>query len=377
MTERETAAVAEAVASGWLTSGPQVAAFEAEFARFVDGGHAPPVPVAVNSATAGLHLALEAAGIGPGDEVIVPTWTFTATAEVCAYLGATPVLADVDPQTLNIDLDSASRVMSSNTKAIIPVHFAGRALSSQALTEFAQATQVYVIEDAAHAFPARSTEGEMVGAGGSFATVFSFYATKTLCTGEGGMVLTPDSDAASRMRTMRLHGIDRDVYDRYRGNTSGWNYDVIAPGYKYNMTDIAASLGRVQLSRSEQMLARRSEIARRYSSAFAALELGAPPMTASKGLHAWHLYVLQIPSKRKGGRDALARFLKEKGIGTSVHFTPLHRLSFWEANARWTWGDVANAEACAELALSLPIFSAMSDDQVERVISAVREWCHG
>lgn len=376
MTDREASAASEAVSSGWLTSGPSVSAFEAEFAAFVDEHH-PPLSVAMNSATAGLHLALEAAGIRPGDEVIVPSWTFTATAEVCTYLGATPVIVDVAPDTLNIDLESASRAITSKTAAILPVHFAGRAVDSVELREIADSANIKVVEDAAHAFPARDSLGNMVGSSGSFATVFSFYATKTLCTGEGGMALTRDPDAASRMRTMRLHGIDRDVYDRYRGNSSGWRYDVVAPGYKYNMTDVAAAIGRVQLERSQEMLESRTSIAMRYLEAFRDLPISLPPPVEISALHAWHLFVLTVPENLHGGRDSLAAHLNGRGIGTSVHFTPLHRLSYWRQHALWSHSDVKNAEVLADRTLSLPIFSAMSDEQIERVIGAVSEWVSG
>ncbi|HWJ52765.1 MAG TPA: aminotransferase class I/II-fold pyridoxal phosphate-dependent enzyme, partial [Propionibacteriaceae bacterium] len=265
--EEEIAAVAEAMRSGWLTTGPRAAAFEIEFAEQIGGGVE---AVAVNSATAGLHLALEATGVGPGDEVIVPTWTFTATAEVVRYLGAEPVLVDIDPGTLNLDLQAAKAAVTGATRAVMPVHFAGLPVSYPDLSAFAGDHGLRVVEDAAHAFPAR-TDGICVGAGSSDACVFSFYATKTLTTGEGGMLVTANPDIARRARTMRLHGISRNVFDRYRSSAPAWHYQVVAPGFKYNMTDTAAALGRVQLRRATQMRNRRAAIAAHYDEGLADL----------------------------------------------------------------------------------------------------------
>ena len=238
ITEAEISAVCETMRSGWLTTGPNSAQFEQEFLEFLGAdAHA----VAVNSATAGLHLAFEAIGVQPGDEVLVPTWTFTSTAEAVRYLGGDPVLVDVDPSTLCIDLEDAERKVTERTVAIAPVHFAGLGVPDGSLTAFAQRHGLRVVEDAAHALPTLN-EGTLIGAHGHDATVYSFYATKTMTTGEGGMVVTPDADLAARMRTMRLHGINRDVFDRYSSKKPSWHYDVVAPGYKYNLTDTAAAM---------------------------------------------------------------------------------------------------------------------------------------
>lgn len=366
--EDEIAAVVEALRSGWLTTGPQAAAFEREFAdRLGDGVEA----VAVNSATAGLHLALEALGIGPGDEVLVPTWTFTATAEVVRYLGADPVVVDVERATLNVDLDAAERAVTDRTRAIIPVHFAGLAVDREALAGFARRHDLVVLEDAAHAFPTVSG-GALVGTGASDAVAFSFYATKTMTTGEGGMVVTRRPDVAQRMRTMRLHGISRDVFGRYRSTAPSWQYEVVAPGYKYNLTDPAAALGRVQLRRAEEMRARRAAIAARYDDAFRELPVRLPAAAPDGDVHAWHLYVLRLDDGAPLDRDAFVAAMAEQGVGCSVHFIPLHRQPYWRDTYGLRDADFPVATGEFQRVVSLPIFSAMTDGQVDRVADAVR-----
>ena len=368
ITEAEIQAVVEAMRSGWLTTGPNAAAFETEFVEFLGAdAHA----VAVNSATAGLHLAFEAIGVRPGTEVLVPTWTFTSTAEAVRYLGGDPVLVDVDPATLCIDLEDAERKTTERTVAIAPVHYAGLGVSDSALTEFAHRHSLKVIEDAAHAFPTMN-EGLLVGAHGHTATVFSFYATKTMTTGEGGMVVTTDEALASRMRTMRLHGIDRDVFDRYSSSKPSWHYDVVAPGYKYNLTDTAAAMGRVQLQRTPEMVARRSAIAHRYDSAFAALPVTLPAHAPENSSHAWHIYNLRLTSDAPVTRDRFIELMAEREVGTSVHFIPLHLQPYWRDTYQLAPEDFPVATAEFQRTCSLPIFSAMSDDDVERVIVAVR-----
>lgn len=368
ITEAEVDAVAEAVRSGWLTTGRNAHAFEVEFAAAIAPGR---TAVAVNSATAGLHLALEAVGVGPGDEVIVPAWTFTATAEVVRYLGAQPVIVDVDAATLNIDLDAAERAVTDRTRAVIPVHFAGLGVSPSALAAFASRHGLSVVEDAAHAIPT-TTEGEMVGTG-SDAVVFSFYATKTMTTGEGGMVLVSDDALATRMRTMRLHGINRDVFDRYQSTTPSWHYEVVAPGFKYNLPDPAAAMGRVQLGRSAAMGARRAEIAATYDSAFADLPLHLPAGPQAKDAHAWHLYVIRMQDDSGIDRDGFISRMAEAGVGTSVHFIPLHLHPVWRDLCDQHEEDLPVATAEFKKVVSLPIFSSMTQDQVHRVIEAVRE----
>lgn len=370
ITEREIGAVTQALRSGWLTTGPNAAAFEEEFAAFVAGEGIQ--AVAVNSATAGLHLALEALGIGAGDEVLVPTWTFTSTAEVVRYLGATPVLVDVEPHSLNIDIAAAESAITSRTRAIMPVHFAGLPVAPTELAEFAAAHHLAVVEDAAHAFPVRSG-GRLVGDSASDAVVFSFYATKTITTGEGGMLLTRDAGLAQRARTMRLHGISRDVFNRYRATNPCWQYEVIAPGFKYNMTDTAAAIGRVQLSRAWEMRAARARIACRYDEGLAGLPLVLPARGAEPEGHAWHLYVVKLTDDAPVNRDKFIEAMAAAGVGTSVHFIPLHLHPYWRETCRVRPEDLPVASAAFARTVSLPAFSAMSDVQVDRVIETIHE----
>lgn len=363
--DAEVEAVAEAIRSGWLSSGPRVKEFEHRFRTFVrpDGA-----AVAVNSATAGLHLALEALGIGPGDEVLVPTWTFTATAEVVRYVGAVPVFVDVDKENLNIDLTRAAALVTPRTKAVMPVHFAGLPVDPRALRAFARRHDLLVIEDAAHAFPA-GTRGTLVGASDSDAVVFSFYATKTITTGEGGMVVTPHLEVAERIRVMRLHGINRDAFDRYRADKPSWHYDVVAPGYKYNLTDPAAAMGLIQLDRAEQMRKRREEIAEAYSAGLATLPVAQPAWPSGDILHSWHLYVIRVPADL---RDTFIHRMSQAGIGCSVHFIPLHLQPYWRDFGRLRPESFPVATTAFATAVSLPIYSAMSDRDVDRVIAAAQ-----
>ncbi|MFC6705748.1 DegT/DnrJ/EryC1/StrS family aminotransferase [Flexivirga alba] len=367
--EAEIGAVVEAMRSGWLTTGPNAAAFEAEFARVIgEGTHC----IAVNSATAGLHLALDAIGIGPGDEVLVPTWTFTSTAEVVRYVGADPVFVDVDKDSLNIDLRHASARVTPRTRAIMPVHFAGRAVDRGQLAAFAKAHDLAVIEDAAHAFPVRS-QGRMVGSGDSDAVVFSFYATKTITTGEGGMIAIADPDRARRIRAMRLHGISRDVFDRYRSTKPSWEYEVIAPGFKYNLTDTAAAMGRVQLARADQMRDRRQHIAASYSDAFSDLPVDLPVGPLPGDTHGWHLYVLRLQDDAGLSRNEFIQRMAELGVGCSVHFIPLHRQPYWRDRYHLLDNEFPVASSEFERCVSLPAFSSMTTEQIDRVISAVQK----
>lgn len=368
ITEAEIEAVVETMRSGWLTTGPNAAAFEKEFVEFLGvDAHG----VAINSATAGLHLAFEAIGVCPGTEVLVPTWTFTATAEAVRYLGGDPVLVDVDPETLCIDLDDAERKVTDRTVAVAPVHFSGIAVPDGALTGFAERHGLKVVEDAAHSFPTLN-EGKLVGTHGHEATVYSFYATKTMTTGEGGMVVTHDADLAARMRTMRLHGINRDVFDRYSSTKPSWHYDVVAPGYKYNLTDTAAAMGRVQLQRAREMADRRAAIAAEFDASLADLPVVLPAHAPQGSSHAWHLYVMRLTPDAPVSRDRFIELMAEHEVGTSVHFIPLHIQPYWRDTYRHTPEDFPVATAEFTRAVSLPIFSAMTDDDVAQVIGAVR-----
>ncbi len=361
--------VVDSLKSGWLTTGPKTRRFEEAFAEFIGAGEA----VAVNSATAGLHLALEAFGVGPGDRVLVPVYTFTATAEVVRYLGADPVFVDAEPGTRNMDIYLARRALESQPgiKAIVPVHFAGHPCDMDRLMALAAEFDVKVIEDAAHALPTEY-RGRLIG-GHGHAVVYSFYVTKTLATGEGGMVVSVDPDACRRMRTMRLHGINRDVFNRYTSELPAWYYEVVAPGYKYNMTDLAASLGIHQLKKVESFRKQREEIANRYLKAFADLPVGLPSIEPYCTRHAWHLFVLDIEKARCGvSRDEVIQFMASERVGSSVHFIPLHLHPYWRERYRLTCDEFPVAEKAYRQAMSLPIYPSMSHGAVERVISAVR-----
>jgi dTDP-4-amino-4,6-dideoxygalactose transaminase len=367
--EEEIEEVVDSLRSGWLTTGPKTRRFEDQFAEFVGGGVR---AIAVNSATAGLHLALEAAGVGPGDEVITTPYTFTATAEVVRYLGADPVFVDIDPHTLNLDPSKVGDAITSRTRALLPVHFGGLAAGMEDLIRIARAHDLRVIEDAAHALPA-TVGGTLVGALTSDATVFSFYATKTISTGEGGMIVTRDASLAERCQVMRLHGIDRDVFDRYTSNRPSWSYDVVAPGFKYNMTDLAASLGIHQLRKAYSFRRRREEMALRYSEELHDLPLTLPVEAPEGELHAWHLYVIRLGDQASVGRNRFIELMSERGIGCSVHFIPLHIQPYWRKRYHLRPEDFPNALAAYERCVSLPLYTKMTDADQTRVIEAAHE----
>jgi len=366
--EEEIAAVVECLRSGWVTTGPATRRFEAAFAEYLG---ADVQAISVNSATAGLHLALEALGIGPGDEVIVPTLTFTATAETVRYLGAQPVLVDVDPLTLNISPAAVQAAITPRTRAIVPVHYAGMACAMDELLAIARAHGLRVVEDAAHAFPTRYHE-RLVGTLDSDITVFSFYANKTMTTGEGGMVIVRDPELARRIRLMRLHGISQDAFDRYVSKTPAWFYEVVAPGYKYNLTDIASAIGLEQLRKIDGFLVRRQQLAARYDAALATLPLVLPPRPEDGSSHAWHLYVVRLRADAPLARDELILRLSQLGIGTSVHFIPLHRQPYWRDNCASDPARFPVAEAAYGAMLTLPLYTRMRDADQDRVIAALR-----
>jgi dTDP-4-amino-4,6-dideoxygalactose transaminase len=364
--DEEIAAVVEVLKSGWLTTGAKVGEFEKQFCRFVRSRHA----VAVNSATAALHLALKAVGVRERDEVIVPTMTFAATAEVVLYLRAKPVLVDCERDTLNMDPDRLSAALTPRTKAIIPVHFAGQPCDMKAILRFAQAHELKVIEDAAHALPA-SDHSRMIGSIGDI-TCFSFYATKTITTGEGGMATTENPDWANKMRMLSLHGISHDAWNRY-GAEGSWYYEILSLGYKYNLTDIAASLGLEQLKKCHALAAGRRRIAEAYDAGFADLAEIRTPMCRPGIQHAWHLYVIQLELERLTlDRRQFIQALREKNIGSSVHFTPLHLHPFYRRNFGYRPEDFANASSVYERIVSLPIYPKMTAADVDYVIAAVR-----
>ena len=365
ITQAEIDEVVDTLRSGWLTTGPKTKRFEREFAERVGA----PYALAVNSATAAMHLALDAIGLRPGDEVIVPVYTFTATAEVVVYFRAQPVLVDVDPVTCNIDPAQIEKHITARTRAIMAVHIAGLPAEMDAIHAIAKAYGLPVIEDAAHAFPAKY-RGRAIGTVSDF-TAFSFYVTKTLATGEGGMLTTSNPEHAQRIALMSLHGISRDAWKRYTSEGS-WYYEVIQAGYKYNMTDIAAAIGLHQLARSEWLLDRRRAVAQRYTEAFSQLpEVETPPNPAHVQ-HAWHLYMLRLHLERLAiSRDAFIQALREANIGSSVHFIPLHLHPFYRDLYQLAAEDFPAALHAYRRVISLPIYPGMKDEDVEDVIAAV------
>lgn len=364
--EDEIQEVVETLRSGWLTTGPKTKQFEEDFARYVGCRYA----VAVNSCTAALHLALEAMGITTGDEVILPTMTFAATAEVVRYLNATPVLVDCQPDTLNIDPLQIERVVTPKTKAIIPVHFAGHPCEMETILEIAKAHKLTVIEDAAHALPTR-VQGKMVGTIGDI-SCFSFYATKTITTGEGGMATTENHEWAERMRMMSLHGISKDAWKRYTAEGS-WYYEILAPGYKYNLTDIAAAIGIQQLKKCDAFWRRRQQYAALYSEAFTDVPGIIVPPVVEDGQQAWHLYVIQLQLERlRIDRNTFIELLKQQNIGTSVHFIPLHLHPYYRDSFGYRSEDFPHASIIFQQTVSLPIYPKMTEADIKYVSEVVK-----
>ncbi|HTR48125.1 MAG TPA: DegT/DnrJ/EryC1/StrS aminotransferase family protein [Verrucomicrobiae bacterium] len=363
----EISAVLQVLQSGWLTTGPRVKEFEARFAEYTGAHHA----VAVSSCTAALHLALAAIGLREGDEVILPTMTFAACGEVVLYFGAKPVLVDCERDSFHMDASAVERAITARTRAILAVHYSGYPCDMDAILEIAQRHKLKVIEDAAHALPARF-KGRTVGTIGDI-TCFSFYATKTLTTGEGGMITTANPEYADRMRILSLHGISRDAWKRYSADGS-WRYDIQATGYKYNLTDIQAALGLAQLTKCDSMRARRAQLAARYTEALASTDAFVAPHVPAEVEHAWHLYVVQVNASALSiGRDLVIQELKARGIGTSVHFIPLHLHSLYQQTCGYREGQFPNSEKRFSAALSLPLFPGMTSDEQGRVIHALHE----
>jgi len=368
--EEEIAAVVETLRSGWLTVGPRTQEFEQEFARAVGAPHA----VAVSSCTAALHLALDALELKPGDEVITSTLTFTATGAAIVHAGGRPVLADCEADTLNLSHQDVARKVTARTRALVPVHFAGHPAPMDELLEIARRHRLTVIEDAAHALPA-SYRGRRVGTIGDV-TAFSFYATKNLTTGEGGMLTMADSELAERLRPRRLHGMSRDAWRRY-SNEGTWRYDVSYPGFKYNMTDIAAAIGLVQLRRLPALHERRQRIVGLYNQLLAGIDELQLPALRPEVDHAWHLYVLRVrPERLTINRDSLIQLLKAEGIGTSVQFIPLHLHSYYSNTFGYRSEQFPVASAAAETIFSLPLYTQMEDADVRHVAMTLRRILH-
>jgi perosamine synthetase len=359
--------IRESLMSGWVTTGPKTRQFEAAFAAAVGAKHA----VALNSCTAAMHLALEAIGLRRGDEVITTPYTFAATAEVVRYFDARPVLVDIDERSFNMRPDLLAAAITRRTRAIIAVHIAGLPADLGAIHDIARWHDLPVIDDAAHAFPA-SYAGQRIGSLSQF-TCFSFYATKTITTGEGGMLCTNDDRWAERCRIMALHGISKDVWKRYTAEGS-WYYEIVAPGYKYNMTDIAAGMGLAQLRKAERMWQRRRAIAQRYNQAFAGLPELQIPHDQPDCQHAWHLYMLRLHLDRlRIDRAQFAEELKRRNIGISVHFIPLHIHPYYRETYGYRPEDYLTAYREYLREISMPIYSKMSDGDAQDVIDAVSE----
>jgi len=361
--------VVDTLRSGWITTGPKVRQFETNFQSFIGRDVE---AIAVNSATAGLHLALESLGVSYGDEVIIPSLTFTATAEVARYLGADVKIIDVDPVTLNIDVKAIRDAITPNTKAIMPVHYAGLSCDMDEILLLAKEFGLKVVEDAAHALPT-SYKGDMIGSLESDVTVFSFYANKTMTTGEGGMVVTRNSDLAKRMKIMRLHGMDRDAFDRFQSKKPAWYYEVVAPGFKYNMTDIAAAMGIHQLKKLPGFLDRRQYLAKRYFDSLSDLPLTLPMDDVDGGSHSWHLFVIRVQDNSPVNRDELIQILSDQGIGSSVHYVPLHRQPYWRDKYKLSVDMFPVTDKAYLAMLSIPLYTAMSDEQQDRVIQVLQE----
>lgn len=368
--EEEINEVIDSLRTGWVTTGPKAKRFEEDFTAFLgaDGIES----ISVNSATSGLHLALEAVGVGPGDEVIVPTYTFTATAEIVRYLGAKPVMVDVDQKTFNMTAQNFQNAITSKTKAVVPVHFAGLACDMDSIIRIAKTHSIKVIEDAAHALPT-IYNGKLIGTLESDVTVFSFYANKTMTTGEGGMVVTRNLEIARRCKIMRLHGISRDAFDRYTSTKPAWAYEVVAPGYKYNMPDIAAAIGIHQLAKLEKFQIKRQKMAEYYLEMLKHLPIELPALPTGSDTHAWHLFPIRLKPEAPVSRDIFIEKMAEIGVGCSVHFIPLHLHPYWRDTYELTPQMFPIAQKAFESEVTLPLYTKMTDSDLKRVVMAVEE----
>jgi len=369
ITQDEKDEVLDSLNSGWLTMGPKTIEFEKRFREYVFAGSAKAAnsqfAVSFNSATAALHLALKAVGIKFGDEIILPTNTFVATAEVVTYFGAMPVLCDIEEETHNIDASKIESLITKKTKAIIPVHFGGQPCDMDEICTLAKRYKLNIIEDAAHALPSRY-KGRTIGTIGDV-TCFSFYATKTLATGEGGMATSSSKEFAENMKRNRLHGISRDAWNRYTVKGS-WYYEVVDNGYKYNTTDINSALGVAQLRKIDWMLEKRQHVAHAYDTAFKGTAVNTPLIRNDRET-SWHLYVINV-----NNRDELSERLKEDGIGTSVHFIPVHKHPYYRDTYRYCGDDFPVANRVFERSLSLPIYPGLTDEELSYVINAVKKY---
>lgn len=388
--ENEIAEVVDTLRSGWLTTGPRTRRFEESFAREVGARHA----VALNSCTAALHLATEALGLAPGQAVLVPTMTFAATAEVVRYAGAVPVLVDCRPDTLNLDLEDLEHKLEAlaggrlsgvvgkvdESVGVIPVHVGGLMFDVAAVRAFARRHGLWIVEDAAHAFPAawRPSPNEpwqRCGEDTSDVACFSFYANKTITTGEGGMAITDRDDLASRIRSMSLHGLSHDAWGRYTSKGS-WDYRILAPGYKYNLTDVAAALGLHQLARAEEMRRQRQEVAGDFLDRLAGVEEIELPQLNPDRVHSWHLFQIKLDLERlEIDRDRFLEEMRSRGVGFSVHWRPLHLHPYYQETYGWRPEHLPVASEVWRRTVSLPIFPAMTGEERDAVVAAVSDIC--
>ena len=356
--------------SGWLTTGKKCEEFEKDFLNFL--GEEDLYAVALSSATAGLHLALEAIGVSKGDEVITTTHTFTATAEVIRYLGAEVVFVDIDPKTNCLDLKEVEKFITKKTKCILPVHFAGITCDMNSLLKLANSKNIAVIEDSAHSLPSTYNQ-KLIGTLNTKATIFSFYANKSMTTAEGGMLVTRDKNLYKRVKTNSLHGIDRDAHLRFNSSDPAWFYQVVSPGYKYNLNDISAAIGIEQLKKLYPMQKRRQKIAEFYNSNLNQNSLTLPPNPINKSdLHSWHIYNLSFNKASKLNRDSIIKKLAIEKISTSVHYIPLHMHKYWKERYKLEKSKFPNSTDLFFRCISLPIYSKLSDLQVEYVIEKLK-----
>lgn len=368
ITEAESKEVMETLQSGWLAKGPRTIAFEKAFAEYVGSRHA----VAMNSCTAALHVALLTQDIGAGDEVITTPMTFASTASTIVHTGATPVFADIDYRTGCIDPAEIEKKITGRTKAIVPVHYSGQVCDLDRIYEIADKHGLFVSEDAAHALWSQY-KGRLIGNRLRGTASYSFYATKNLCTGEGGMLVTDDDNIAERARILTSHGMSQNAWNRY-AKGGKWRYDIVEPGYKYNMFDIQAALGLKQLERMEDMQARRLKIAERFQENLGKLDAIETPEVPEYARHCWHLYIMRIvPELLDIDRDEFIVELNERNVGTSVHFIPVHLMSAYQKRFGYQEGDFPNTEKHFERIISLPLYPTLSDEQVEYIIHAVTD----
>ena len=368
LTDAEIKEVDAALRSLWVAKGPRTLKFEEEFAKYLGAKHA----VAMNSCTAALHVALLSAGIGPGDEVITSPMTFASTASTVIHCGATPVFADIDPKTGCIDPDEIEKKVTKRTKAVVPVHYSGQVCDLDRIYEIADKHGLFVSEDAAHAL-ASYYKGRLIGNGLRGAACYSFYATKNLTTGEGGMLVTDDDGIDARARIWAGQGMSRNAWNRY-AKGGAWRYDICEPGFKYNMFDIQAALGLVQLSRLGEMQKRRLAIAEKFQREFSKIDAVEPPFVPDYATHSWHLYVLKIvPELLSIDRDRFITELNDRNVGTSVHFIPVTDMSAYTKRFGFQKGDFPNTEKFFERIVSLPLYPTLSDEQADYVVAAVRD----